>query len=60
VASAGTTDFPAVQASQQEIEQAKLNMDVLRAERKPEFMVGYFIMSIRGEQEVNQVVTDYN
>ena len=60
LASAGTANFPVTQASQQEIEQAQLNIDVLRAERKPEFTVGYFIMSIRGEQEVNQVVTDYN
>lgn len=50
----------AYQAIQQEIKIAKASSQLVAAQRKPDFKLGYFIQSIEGNQEVNSQIIYYN
>ena len=47
-------------SSLQQIEIAKSEKDITVAESKPDFMLGYAIQSIRGVQEADDIIYDYN
>ncbi len=50
---------PMIKSLMQEISISQVEADVTYAERKPDFMVGYFIQSIKGDQGVNGEVVNY-
>ena len=51
---------PLLQQARQEILVSLARSEVDMAMRRPEFKVGYFIQSIRGSQEVDGAIVDYN
>lgn len=53
-------NHPMILAALQEAEILSAKTDVIKAEKKPDFMAGYFIQSIQGEQKVNGEIIDYN
>ena len=51
---------PLIKKAIQEIELSKGLTEVYAAEKKPDFTIGYFLQSIRGTQNINNEVINYN
>ncbi len=55
-----TEMHPMLRLAIQEIEISRSRANSLKAEKKPDFVAGYFIQSIKGAQEIDGIVTNYN
>ena len=53
-------NYPRIKSALQNTEIRNAERKVLSAEARPEFVLGYFIQSLRGVQEISGVTTDYN
>jgi len=57
---ASLTQNTAVSIALQDVKLADMQVNLEKAQMKPEFSVGYFIQSLTGNQEVNSQIRSYN
>lgn len=57
---ASLTQNTAVSIALQDVKLADMQVNLEKAQMKPEFSVGYFIQSLTGNQEVNNQIISYN
>lgn len=53
-------EHPLLQLSRQEIEIASRQADAYKGEKKPDFKLGYFVQSIKGVQEVDGIISNFD
>ncbi len=58
--SVGINQNAQYQSAQQEVNKAAALKNLEKANLKPDFKVGYFIQSIKGVQQINEVAINYN